>query len=175
MSGAPEFEFDDVVRDHSGMVARISATYENRPALIEELAQEVFLAVYRALPSFRGEASLKTFIARIANNVGVDHVRRASRKPREAGLDVASTLPDPDSDHETDTDLALKREKLVAAVRGLEISLRQVVSLHLEGFSNTEIAEALSISPNNAGVRLHRARSELAAILAADAPKESAA
>lgn len=175
MPKVPPADFETLVRDYAALVARIASTYERRPALVDELVQEVFLAVYRALPSFRGEASLKTFVARIANNVCVGHVRRAARRPSEVDVEFASDVPDPDGDQEDRADMALKRDRLVKAVRSLDLPLKQVISLHLEGFSNVEIAEALSLSPNNVGVRLHRARTKLEDTLArtptkADAP-----
>lgn len=167
-------DFETLVRAHAGLVARVAATYERRPALIEELVQEVFLAVYQALPAYRGEASVRTFIARIANNVCIDHVRRASRKPREVNAALAADVADPASDHETETDLALKRKRLVQAVRALDLPLRQVIGLHLEGFTNLEIADTLSLSPGNVGVRLHRARTALERMIS-DTPAETVA
>lgn len=161
MSVSAPGEFEKLVRAHSGLVARIAATYERRPALIEELVQEVFLALYKALPAYRGDAGIRTFVARIAHNVCIDHVRRAARKPREVDVTLAADVADADSDQEALTDLAQRRQQLVQAVRSLELPLRQVIGLHLEGFSNLEIAEALSLSPGNVGVRLHRARTTI--------------
>ena len=160
MTGAPP-DFDSLVRDHAALVSRIASTYERRPALIEEVVQDVLLTVYRALPNWRGDASLKTFIARIAHNVGVDHVRKAARRPREVEDDKAAAVADPDGDVEALTDQVIKRRQLMNAVRSLPVPLRQVITLHLEGFTNTDIAEALSLSASNVGVRLHRARAEL--------------
>lgn len=171
MSPAAPGEFEKLVRAHAGLVARIAATYERRPALIEELVQEVFLAVYNAFPAYRGEASIRTFIARIAHNVCVDHVRRAARKPREVDVSLAADVADHASDQENETDLALKREQLVRAVRALDLPLRQVIGLHLEGFSNLEIAEILSLSPSNVGVRIHRARTTLEKMITKTLPQ----
>ncbi|MEL7110899.1 MAG: RNA polymerase sigma factor [Pseudomonadota bacterium] len=162
MARHSKIDFDDLVREFAAMVSRIASTYEKRPALIEELTQDIFLAVFRALPSYRGDASLKTFVARIANNVGVDHVRKATRRLQEVDVTFAQSVADPDSDQEDAADLSLKRDRLVMAVRALDLPLKQVVSLHLEGFTNAEIAETLSLKANNVGVRLHRAKTELA-------------
>jgi RNA polymerase sigma factor (sigma-70 family) len=174
MNSSAAADFETLVRTHAGLVARIAATYERRPALIEELVQEVFLAVYQALPVYRGEASIRTFIARIANNVCIDHVRRAARKLREVDVALAADIADHSSDQEEATDLALKRRRLVQAVRALDLPLRQVMGLHLEGFTNVEIAGALSLSPGNVGVRLHRARTMLEKMIA-DTPAETVA
>lgn len=161
MPPGPDTEFETLVRAHAGLVSRIAATYERRPALIEELAQDIFLAVFQALQTYRGEASMRTFIARVAHNVCIDHVRRAVRRPPETDVSLAAGIPDSRADPADEIDLAQQRERLLSAVRHLDLPLRQVISLHLEGFSNLEIANALSLTPGNVGVRLHRARTVL--------------
>ena len=54
------------VAEHGPLISRIAMSYEADPALREDLTQQIFLAVWQALPSYRADASLKTFIARIA-------------------------------------------------------------------------------------------------------------
>lgn len=151
-----------IVERHGGMIARIASSYEARPALAEELVQDALLAIWRALPKYRGEANPKTYAARIAHNTCISHVRKASKRKTEA-LDerLADTMPGP----EAIADQALQREKLLNAVRQLNLANRQVVTLHLEGFSNIEIAETLGLTANNVGVRLTRARSDLKTLL----------
>jgi RNA polymerase sigma-70 factor, ECF subfamily len=72
-----EQTFDQIAREHDAMIKRIAMSYEARPHLAEDLVQEIYLAIWRALPSFRGDASLRTFVARIATNRAVTHVMRA--------------------------------------------------------------------------------------------------
>ncbi len=149
---------EDVVKAEGPMIARIAATYERRPDIAEELVQDTLLAVWRALPGFEGRSSRRTFVARIAHNVCISHVRRARRSSvveLEEGLVDGSAGPDEAAD------VVLRRERLYRAVRTLPIRSRQVLSLHLEGFSNLEIAETLGDTPNAIGARLSRARSEL--------------
>lgn len=146
------------VADHGGLIARIASTYERRPALVEELVQDVLVAIWRAQPSFRGQSSVRTFVARIAHNVCVSHVRRADTVSL-GPLD--ETIPDHGTGPELDVDARLKRDKLLAAIHALPVALRQTMSLHLEGFSGAEIGEALSVTENNVGVRLARARATL--------------
>lgn len=157
--------FEAIVQEHTPFIARIASTYERRPALIEELTQDVFLALYRSLPSFRGEASLRTFLARIAHNVCVDHVRRATRRPVEMGDDTITDMPDDADGPEMRADKAIARDKLLDAVRKLPVIQRQVISLHLEGFEAGEIGQTLGLNPGNVRVRLHRARDTLKGIM----------
>lgn len=158
IEAAQKQRLEAAIQEHGALVARIASTYEVRPALAEELVQDVFAAMWKALPTFRGESSLKTFVARIAHNICVSHVRRAVR---EKSQELHDEMPDGADGPEIDADRALKRSKLLAAVRGLPLSLRQVVTLHLEGFTDKEIGEALAISSGNVAVRLTRARAAL--------------
>lgn len=147
------------------MVSRIAASYEARPALQEELVQESVLALWRAYDRFQGKASFKTYAGRIAHNICVSHVRRESRA-KFVDLDDAGEAPveGPAAVHER----ADAKARLVAAVRELPLNYRQVLTLHLEGFSDEEVAEALELSVGNVAVRLTRARGKLKQLLGGD-------
>ncbi|MCR9270487.1 MAG: RNA polymerase sigma factor [Henriciella sp.] len=151
-----------IVEQHGGMISRIASSYEARPELAEELVQDSLLAIWRALPKYRGEANPKTYAARIAHNVCISHVRKASKRKTEP---LDEQLHDDTPGPEDQADQALQRERLLAAVRQLNLANRQIVTLHLEGFSNVEIADTLGLTANNVGVRLARARSELKILL----------
>ena len=72
-------ELERVLATHAAALARLAASYESRPALREELLQDIAFALWRALPSFRHEASEKTFVMRIATNRALSHL--AGRPP----------------------------------------------------------------------------------------------
>ena len=154
--------FEDVVASHGALVARIVSSYEARPALAEELVQDVFAGLWKAMGTYRGDASLKTFVARIAHNICVSHVRRAVRSPTD---ELGDDHPDPGESPEEQAGRSLVRRRLVAAVRELPLGQRQVVTLHLDGFTDSEIAETLGLTPGNVAVRLTRARRSLEATL----------
>lgn len=145
------------------MLRRIASAYEADRALQEELGQEVLMAVWRALPGFRGEASIRTFLARVAHNRCIDHVARHAAAPRTAALDErwASDAPSP---HET-LERIDQRERLMRAVRTLPLPLRQVTIQTLEGFTPAEIAEVLGLGANVVSIRLTRARAALRAMM----------
>jgi len=60
----------------------------------EGLTQETFIRIHRSLPSFRGEASLSTWIYRIATNVSLDHFRRSTTRQAKAALSLEETQSD---------------------------------------------------------------------------------
>lgn len=156
-------EFAALLREHAGLLSRIAASYEADPSLRDDLLQDVALALWRALPGWRGEAALKTFVARVAHNRGATHALGRSRLPR-SDMDIEA-LADHVHGPEEQARLHQQGRRLQQAVRALPLSLRQAVSLALEGFSHEEIAVALNITANSVAVRLTRARAALKSML----------
>jgi RNA polymerase sigma-70 factor (ECF subfamily) len=155
--------FNALVAEHQHMVARICASYERDRDLARELSQDVWFAIWRALPSYRADASLKTFVARIAQFRAISHVTQRAKQPLEAELSesIADVQPAP----ETAAIASSERSGLLAAVQRLPLVYRQPVILTLEDFSPAEIATMLGLSVNVVGVRLTRARAMLRATL----------
>jgi DNA-directed RNA polymerase specialized sigma24 family protein len=82
---ALEERFERVLGEHGAAISRLAYSYEAVAGIREELVREIALAIWRALPHFRGECSERTFVFRIAHNRGLTHVRRASRPAAVAG------------------------------------------------------------------------------------------
>jgi RNA polymerase sigma-70 factor (ECF subfamily) len=147
------------VDEHGAMVARIAASYERDPHRAQDLVQEILFAVWKAMRSFRGEAALRTFVARIAHNRAISHVAQSVKRAPTMALDegLPSSLDGPEQaaiQHD-------QQARLTAAVQGLPLAYRYPVTLMLEGFSPAEIAEILGLTPNSVSIRLTRAKSLL--------------
>lgn len=129
----------------------------------EDVLQIVFLKIYRGLPAFRYEASLSTWIYRIAVNECQNQLQRRGAKhvPLDAILGSDEEF---DSAQLPDTE-QLERERrqiLRDAVMGLSPKLRGVVVLkYVEGLSYDEIARVLECAPGTVASRLNRALAEL--------------
>ena len=155
--------YDEIARTHGPLIRRIARSYEANGARADELVQDIHLALWQALPRFRGEASVKTFVARVAHNRAISHVAREAREPRAVELD--ERLHAADATPEENAARADMRAKLEAAVQRLPVSLKVVATLALEGFSPEEVAEVLGIGVSAASVRLHRAKEQLKEML----------
>lgn len=165
--------FEQVLAAHGKAIVRVASAFERNPARRDELVQEMLLAVWQALARFRGEASLKTFVLRIAHNRAVDHVLQHQRELAREPLD--DELPDGRANPEQQASLQQRSERLLDAVRALPLVQRELVTLALEGLSHEEIASVLGISIGNVAVRLSRARKSLLAQLGeSPAPGEPA-
>ena len=156
MSSALEQRFSALLEAYGPSLGRVAGVYARDPAEREDLLQEIVVAIWRALPRFRGECSERTFVFRIAHNRGITHIAR-HRLPTTAltsDLEVADAKPSPEQT------LAAQQQqrRLRAAVQRLSLGHRQVVTMVLEGMTYGEIADVLGITESNVGARLTRAR-----------------
>jgi RNA polymerase sigma factor (sigma-70 family) len=161
MASTPDFE--SIVAEYGPLISRIAQSYEADPSLRQDMVQQILLAVWQALPTWRGDASLKTFVTRIAQNRSISHVARSAREPRAGELpeDLAAATPSP----EERLNEASERRLLIEATRQLPLPQREVVVLVLEGFSYAEIGEMLGIDGNALSLRLSRAKAALKSML----------
>lgn len=146
------------IAEHGPGLSRMAASYTRGTAERADLEQDIALALWRALPMFRGESSLKTFAYRVARYCCFRHVRR--RKDVDATVDPAS-VADPAACIESAILCADQRARIEQALTDLPDNLESVLSLHLTGHSYTQIAEILGITERNVSVRLSRARARL--------------
>lgn len=164
--GKVEERFDRVLREYGPALSRLAFGYEKVAGAREELMQEIALAIWQALPNFRGECSERTFLYRVAHNCAITHVCR--RRPDHASLDElpAPAEPiDPTPHPEEQIAKAHERDYLRSAIQRLPLVYRQVLMLALEELSRAEISEILGITENNVAVRLNRARKALKSAL----------
>ena len=130
----------------------------------EEATQDTFVKAFSRLGSFRGEASLGTWLHAIAVSMALTALRRKKRRLlRETDLEDASTLPDSRAD--SDPDL---KEQLRRAIEALPEKFRIPVVLHdIEGFTHGEIARMTGVPEGTCKTRLMGGRAKLREALAA--------
>lgn len=155
--------FAEISTDHSGLITRIALSYEADPGLRRDLVQDILLAIWMALDSFRGDSSLKTFVASIAQKRSISHVTRRAREPRQEELSshLASAALSPD---EVAVQNDLKKH-LIVSIQKLPIPQREAIVLCFEGFSYGEMSEVLGISANAVMLRCQRAKATLKAMM----------
>jgi RNA polymerase sigma factor (sigma-70 family) len=134
---------------------RLCGAYRTDSTERQDLLQEIALAVWTSLPHFRGQASERTWVYRIAHNVAITF--SASQKRRnvfEQSLDPLA--------HDPATKDDSPRLMLIDAIRHLKPIDQHLALLYLEGLSGSEISEITGLSPDNIGVRLNRLKQRLA-------------
>ena len=153
-------DFEECLRAHGPAIWRVVASYAPEGPERDDLAQEVLLAVWTALPRFRGDSSPKTFLLRIAHNRCLSHAWQRARRPASSTVDLVQ-IADPRPALDEQVAARQRAERLLGHLRTLPLGQRQVLTLALEGLSHAEIAEVVGITPENVAVRLGRAREAL--------------
>jgi RNA polymerase sigma-70 factor (ECF subfamily) len=161
--------FTEWMTEYEKLLRHIITGFEAKPAIQDELFQEIALNIWRALPKFRADSAVKTFVARIAHNVLATHVSKAV-KTVKADHDLTELSTEAEKDHNQPTpyqslDKNQRQQRLLSAIRQLKLEQQQVITLALEGMSYQEISEVLAITTNLVGVRLMRAKEALAQLL----------
>ncbi len=157
MAVQPELRerFRGIVALYAGAIRRLAAVYVANAADRDDLVQEILLAVWRALPGFRGDASERTWLYRIAHNVALSYQRKSRRtNDREVALDEGMEHSRPGVD--------VRKLALARLVSQLPLEDRQLVVLYLEGLSANEIEKITGIRAGTVSVRLTRIRQNLA-------------
>jgi RNA polymerase sigma-70 factor (ECF subfamily) len=156
--------FEEIYRLHHRRVYSLCLRMTQNAAESEDLAQEVFVHLFKTIHSFRGESHFTTWLHRMTVNQVLMHFRRRKRRRTEslddgetfaqvASRDAGAT-PSPDA-------LALE-----AAIAELPPGYRAVLVLHdVEGYEHEEIARLLGCAAGTSKSQLHKARLRLRALL----------
>ncbi len=141
---------------------RLAGAYLQAPADREDLVQEIALALWQAIPSFRSDASERTWLYRIAHNVAISwsaKLRRTSH--RESQVPELFDPPSSSSDAEAAALADERHRLLIECIRSLQQVDRQIILLHLESLSYSEIKEITGLSETAIAARLTRIRGKL--------------
>jgi RNA polymerase sigma factor (sigma-70 family) len=155
VSGGPDDEarFAGLMESYAGPIRRLCGAYAASAADREDLWQDIFVAVWRALPGYRGDASLRTWLYRIAHNVALTwQARERRRQSRETHLDADVPAPE---------QADLRRLALNRAIAQMMPVDRTLTLLWLEGLSAAEIEAVTGVKSGTVAVRLSRIRKQL--------------
>lgn len=165
--------FEALVRKYQGWVFTLAYRMLGDRAEAEDMAQEIFLKVYRALPQFEGKSTFSTWLYTIATNHCLNHLESRRRRPRlQEMIGPARTEgnPDPVEDWRPDpapgADRVLEQADLRRLIQEQLLRLtpehRAILVLRdIQGLAYEEIGGLLGLEPGTVRSRLHRARMDL--------------
>lgn len=151
--------FEALVTEHAQFVYNLALRIVRDPHEAEDLAQEAFVRIWRALPSYRAEASFRTWLYRIVTNVCYDRLpglkRDLAALPPEDAEMVADAAPAP----EQQVLQQAAAQEVGAALAGLPPAYRLLLTLrHMQGLSYDEIAAVTRQPLGTVKTGIHRAR-----------------
>ena len=151
--------YEELVRRYERLVGRVLYSYAGRDAAVEDLVQETFLRAYDRLSTFNPEYRFKTWLLAIANNLGIDTLRRRR--------DVVEFNPEVHGRVVRGPEAVATEAERAKSVQEAVMTLPETYSVPLvlryaEGLTYAEIAEVLGITVPALKSRLFRARNMLA-------------
>lgn len=154
-----EMQFLALISSNQGVIYKIANLYRDTRDEREDLFQEIVFQLWKAYPSFRGDAKASTWIYRIALNTAIAIYRK--NKPAIQYTPILPDLPAEEPNPEYD----LRKERLFSALRLLDNSEKAIITLYLDDFNYKQIAEITGISENYVGVKLNRIKSKIQKLL----------
>lgn len=149
-----EKEFEQLVKKHKNTIYTVCFMFSKDSDEVNDLFQEVLIAIWQGLPSFKGQSNIATWIWRVSLNTCISCERKKKKN---------ATIPltmDVDFFEDKDSD-AQQVRMLYARVHQLKPFDRAIVLLWLEGIPYDEIAAIVGITTSNVATRLFRIREQL--------------
>jgi RNA polymerase sigma-70 factor (ECF subfamily) len=147
--------------EHGESMRRLVSGYESDADRQRDLLQEMHIELWRSLKNFDRRCSLQTWVYRVANNVGADHLTKR-RKAAERLVELETLSVDPTAQAgEAHEQRRVELAELQALIHRLAPLDRQVILLYLEGATAAEIADVTGLTPGNIATKIHRIKKVL--------------
>jgi len=153
--------YQEAVGTYGAALERLARAYEADPEARRDLLQEIHVELWRSFAGFDQRCTVRTWIYRVAHNVGATHMlrQRRSRSRLLIGLDELENMPATSGENEADRNRAL--ERLLDLIQKLKPLDQQVILSYLEGLDASAIADITGLSPGNVATKIHRIKNIL--------------
>ena len=149
--------YQQALAAHESELIRFAAGYERDPAKRADLLQEVHFALWRSMAVFKEQCSLRTWVYRVAHNVGATHVQRNMRPAERNHTDLAALALH--IDESTDvvwSDRQLDLARVMQFIHTLGPIDREIMLLYLEGVDAATTSDITGLSVRNIATKIHR-------------------
>ena len=147
-----EKEFLKLIEQNRGIIFKVIRLYVKQAEDERDLFQEILFQSWKSYPRFDGRSKFSTWLYRVSLNTVLTFKRRPQL------LEMRDTL---ESAEVATADQQEESEMLYSAIFQLNEIDRMMITLHLDGYQNDEIAEITGLSKNNVAVKLHRVKNEI--------------
>ncbi len=142
-------EFTELIDQNRGIIYKVIRLYVRNEEDERDLFQEILFQAWRSFPNFKGDSKFSTWLYRVGLNTVLTFKRRPQLVvPHDDLAQIKSDVIEKNLNEEA--------EALYIAIHELNDIDRMIVTLHLEGYENEEIAEISGLTKNNTAVKLHR-------------------
>ena len=164
--GGKSEQFEHILNRYGGQVFNLIAHIVPCKEDAEELTQDVFIKVFRQLPSFKEESSFSTWIYRIATNTALSALRKKKHDTINIEDNAYGDIPDELLDEALDNDSEEQLQRLSDAIEMLSADERALITLYyMNEKPVAEVASILGLTVSNVKIKLLRTRKKLYLIL----------
>ncbi len=154
---AKEYEFTQIIKDHEGIIFKITTIYTNNQEDQKDLYQEIVYQLWKSFDNFRGDSKISTWMYRVGLNTAITKLKKEKRKINQIGIDqVIMKQID-----QYDTEFEERLKILYLHINSLNELEKGLILLLLEGKKYEEIASITGLSPSNVGTRISRIKQKL--------------
>lgn len=148
-----ENEFVSLVQENEKILYKIASLYADGDQNQEDLRQEMLLQMWKSIRGFKGHSVFTTWMYRVALNVALNYRRSLAKSKTDLVEDMShyKTLLSEKKDYEV----------LYFIIKRLPETDRMIISLHLDGYRNPEIAEIVGVTTNHLNVKIHRIKDNI--------------
>lgn len=163
--GGDSAAFGELVEQYRDSVYRLAYRMCGNAHDADEAAQEAFVAAWRGLPNFRGDAKFSTWLYRLTTNASIDLMRRENRH-RAVAEDEMPEIEDRADSPQQQVERTEQQEAVQQALASLSEDYREILLLrYMQELDYTEIAEVLRLPAGTVKSRLNRAKAALKSAL----------
>lgn len=149
-------EFVELIRQHQGIIFKVSRMYCNERICRDDLFQDILLQLWRSFPSYDRKRKFSSWMYSVALNTAISQLRKDSRRKIESIQEVPLAITDCDDNE------AYERTKfLYEAINRLSKAEKSIMLLYLDECTYEEIAEIIGITVSNVGVKINRIKKKL--------------
>jgi RNA polymerase sigma-70 factor (ECF subfamily) len=147
-----EKKFVALLEENAGIIYKVTRIYAWNSEDGEDLRQEVIYQAWKSYPRFKGDSKFSTWLYKIALNTALTH--KAKEEKRKTFTKQSELSPQ--------ENLSDSKELIIKYIRQFNDAEKLIIMLHLDGYSNEDIALIAGISKNHTAVKLHRIKEKLA-------------
>jgi len=145
MSESIEIEYTQQINENSGIIHKIISLYVDNEEDKKDVYQEVLLQGWKSYKNFKGASKFSTWLYKVTLNTVLTY----TKKEKKSKVDIVMPI-------QTDSTANENHELLLMIIKKLDPIDKMLITLHLDGFKNIEIADITGMTSNNVNVKLYR-------------------
>lgn len=144
-------EYIELVQQHAGIIHKVIGLYVDNAEDKKDLHQEILLQSWKSFQNFKGKASFSTWLYKVSLNTVLNHHKKQKNHEELQHMKEEVSTSEQQENHEV----------LYQIIKSFNQIDRMLISLHLEGYKNQEIAEITGMTNNHINVKIHRLKAKI--------------